>query len=164
MLKHITSVLRNITTYEVPHEGNEYYYEGIKSVINGFVWSLLGVIVYSLCKDFSPERYHTLAPWAAMLGFTAYMAVLGFFCNKLKNRIYYFTKDRKPVFNPKLSKFWYLSLQLSTGVFCAFFFDLMFADITVKTLIVTIIFMVINCAGMIGFAQSSIKIAVLLRK
>lgn len=145
-------------SYDIPHKGNEYYYSGMRSTLAGFIWSLMGVIIYSVASDLSFKKYAVMESWGVLVLMLLFIFFIGWSTNRFKNTLFVWSKTRKPQYNRKKAERWYTFLQLSTGVFCAFFFDCMFKEITKELIITTFIFWFFFVMGMNGFTNNAVEI------
>lgn len=145
--------------YDIPLEGNEYYYNGLRANLLTFCTSLIGVVIYSLVKSWPNGVFSNKPAWIAMGGLIALAMIIYFYTKLLPNRFYVFWAGKKPVYNRRVAMFWYASLQVSTGVFCSFFFDAMFSTLTFRLFITTLVFLFIYALGMNEFAKKAVKIS-----
>jgi hypothetical protein len=143
--------------YDIPLEGNEYYYNGLRNNLLSFCVSLIGVAIYALVKSWPDGMFSNIPAWISMTGLIVLVMIIFFSTKILPSRFYVFNCAKKPIYNARKAAFWNASLQLSTGVFCSFFFDVMFSPVTLRLFITTLIFLSIYGIGMNEFAKNAVK-------
>lgn len=149
--------------YEIPLEGNDYYYNGLRANLLALCTSLAGVSIYSIVKS-SPDGIFSNTPgWVAIIILMLVSLFIFFSTKFMPNRFYVFEFSRKPTHRKKIAMFWYASLQLSVGVFCSFFFDYMFSAFTLRLFATTMIFLLIYFIGMNEFAKNAVEKSVLIK-
>lgn len=147
--------------YNVPLKGNEYYYNGLRANLLTFCTSLIGVAIYSLVKSWPDGIFSNWTAWIAIAGLIVLAMLIFIYSKFLSNRFYVFNCGKTPSYNKCVATFWFASLQLSTGVFCSFFFDFMFSPLTTRLFVTVIIFLIIYGVGMNEFAKNAVRSATL---
>jgi len=145
--------------YDIPQEGNEYYYERLRTNLSSFCLALGGVCIYSVVKSFPDKSLTDFASWEAISGLLIAYVVAYLASEKLAHRFYVFANSTQPTYRPLLAKFWFFICQLFVGVFCSFFFDFMFSPFNFRMLISVVVFFAIYFVSMNEFAKCAVKIA-----
>ncbi|WP_029568907.1 hypothetical protein [Pantoea ananatis] len=148
--------------YDIPLVGNEYYYEGFRANIMSFVVALVGVVIYSVIKLYPSPGFTNNPSWIALGGVILSLLIIFAWTKKFSNRFYVFNKSKVPTYNPVRAKFWFGIYQLTTGVFCSFFFDILFSEVTLRLTITTLVFLFIFAVSLNGYSKNAVKISNLI--
>lgn len=106
---------------EVPFEGNDQYYEGIRGLMISFICSILGVILYAIllgkltCGNFN---INTMIP---LLGCVFVCSVIWVMSFIRTNRV--LISFTEPTPRPRVAGFFLILLYIVVGTFCALLFD-----------------------------------------
>lgn len=106
---------------EVPFEGNDQYYNGIRGVFMSFICSILGVILYAVLLGkltWDNFSYNTMITLLSCLFVCFVMWVMSFIRT---NRVLISFTDPTP--RPRLAGFILILLYIVIGTFCALLFD-----------------------------------------
>lgn len=106
---------------EIPFEGNDQYYEGIRSLLVSSICSVLGIILYSALLGKITRENFSLDAMVALLYWVSICFVLWIISFKKTYRIFVFFIEPTP--RPKVAGFFLILLNIVIGTFCALFYD-----------------------------------------
>ncbi|MBJ9119742.1 hypothetical protein I5466_02825 [Citrobacter koseri] len=106
---------------EVPFEGNDQYYEGIRGLMISSICSVLGVILYAVLLGKLTWSNLSLDTMIALLGWAFVCFVIWGVSFKRTNRVLISFADPTP--RPKVAGIFLILLYIVIGTFCALLFD-----------------------------------------
>lgn len=106
---------------EVPFEGNDQYYEGIRGLMISSICSVFGVILYAGLLGKLTLSNFSLDTMIALLGWAFVCFVIWIVSFKRTNRVLISFSDPTP--RPKVAAFFLILLYIVIGTFCALLFD-----------------------------------------
>jgi hypothetical protein len=106
---------------EVPFEGNDQYYEGIRGLMISSICSVFGVILYAGLLGKLTLRNFSLDTMIALLGWAFVCFVIWIVSFKRTNRVLISFSDPTP--RPRVAAFLLILLYIVIGTFCALLFD-----------------------------------------
>ncbi|MXG71447.1 hypothetical protein GRW77_08955 [Escherichia coli] len=107
---------------EIPFEGNEQYYEGIRGFLMSFICSVLGVILYAFLLGKITFSTFNINTFIALLGCVALCLVIFLMSYKRTNRVIIYFTDPTP--RPRIAVFFLVLSYIFVGTFCALLFDM----------------------------------------
>ncbi|WP_426711561.1 hypothetical protein [Enterobacter cloacae complex sp. 309I3] len=107
---------------EIPFEGNEQYYEGIRGFFISFICSILGVILYASLLGKLTLRNFNLNTFIVFLGCGALCLVILVLSFKRTNRVIVYFSDPTP--RPRVAFVFLILSYIVVGTFCALLFDI----------------------------------------
>jgi len=108
---------------EIPFEGNEQYYEGIRGFFISFICSILGVILYASLLGKLTLRNFNLNTFIVFLGCGALCLVILVLSFKRTNRVIVYFSDPTP--RPRVAFVFLILSYIVVGTFCALLFDIL---------------------------------------
>ncbi|WP_234082133.1 hypothetical protein [Enterobacter quasiroggenkampii] len=106
---------------EVPFEGNDQYYEGLRGLMISSICSVFGVILYAGLLGKLTLNNFSLDTMIALLGWAFVCFVIWIVSFKRTNRVLISFSDPTP--RPKVAAFFLILLYIVIGTFCALLFD-----------------------------------------
>lgn len=106
---------------EVPFEGNDQYYEGIRGLMISSICSVFGVILYAILLGKLTLSNFSVDTIIALLGWGLVCFVIWAVSFKRTNRVLISFTDPTP--RPRVAATFLILLYIVVGTFCALFFD-----------------------------------------
>lgn len=106
---------------EVPFEGNDQYYEGIRGLMLSSICSVLGVILYAGLLGKLTLSNFSLDTMIALFGWAFVCLVILILSFKRTNRVLISFSEPTP--RPRVAAVFLILLYIVIGTFCALLFD-----------------------------------------
>ncbi|AYL56242.1 hypothetical protein AZ002_003690 [Citrobacter freundii] len=143
-------------TKNIPHEGNEIYYAGLRSILSGTVYSMLGTYITALMTNKISLVDFIQFPLVLIHALPAVCLILWWSSYRRPNMVFWSVGPT--IYFPKTAKIILVLMYILIGVMCSLIFDAMSNPyLTFDTLIYSYISLIAYWLLLVCFSSVSIK-------